>query len=271
MPDIAILSVEDVLHIHEILVADFARSNDPISPAGVRDLGLLESAVGRQLTGARGVLKYTTPTANAATLLYGICNDHAFHNGNKRTALVAMLVHLDKNSLTLMNTSQNELFDMILNVAAHSILAPKRTAPGTERRRTSSDAEVAAVDDWIRKRAAKPHRGERQVTYRELRRLLARHGFGFANNNRGNSITIYRDVEEKRLFRKPQTLRKSIGAIGYRDEGTFLSLKDLKLVRKLCRLTEDYGVDSNAFYDQEAIIDSFINRYRNALKRLSKR
>lgn len=60
---------------------------------------LLESAVARQFVGFGGELKYPSPIYNAATLTYGITSNHPFHNGNKRAALVAMLCHLDKNSL----------------------------------------------------------------------------------------------------------------------------------------------------------------------------
>jgi prophage maintenance system killer protein len=105
-PVLATLTAEDVLTIHEYLINDFAATSDPISPPGVRSVALLESAVGRQHTGTGSTLKYPDPIDNAATLLYGVCLDHPFHNGNKRTALVAMLVHLDKNHLCLFNTSQ---------------------------------------------------------------------------------------------------------------------------------------------------------------------
>ena len=91
------LTTADLTTIHERLVEDFASTRDPISPPGVRSIALLEPAVGRQHTGLGETLKYPRPIENAATLAYGICCHHAFHNGNKRTALVAMLVHLDRN------------------------------------------------------------------------------------------------------------------------------------------------------------------------------
>ena len=34
------------------------------------------------------------------------------------------------------------------------------------------------------------------------------------------------------------------------------------MVRKICQLTDDDGVASDAFYDQEAVVDAFINKYR---------
>ncbi|HEX6456274.1 MAG TPA: Fic family protein [Solirubrobacterales bacterium] len=95
------LSVDDVMFIHDRLCADFARSEDPINPPGVRSMSLLESAVSRQHSGYGDLMKYHDAVLNAATLLYGICNDHPFHNGNKRTALVAALAHFDRNHLML--------------------------------------------------------------------------------------------------------------------------------------------------------------------------
>src|SRR5437667_1950835 len=104
------LTKEDVLRIHEYLVRDFAQSDDPIAPSGVRSEALLESAIGRQHVALGDEMKYATIHENAATLLYGLCLDHPFHNGNKRTALVAMLVHLDRNKTSLFDVNQKELF-----------------------------------------------------------------------------------------------------------------------------------------------------------------
>jgi hypothetical protein len=60
------ISVEEVVKNHEVLVADFATTKDPISPAGVKDLRLLESAVSRQHTAMASTLKYPGPVENAA-------------------------------------------------------------------------------------------------------------------------------------------------------------------------------------------------------------
>src|SRR5579863_10343234 len=91
------ITSDEVLFIHNRLVEDFAASNDPISPPGIRSIALLESAVGRQHVAIGDILKYPTIHENAASLLYGLTCDHPFHNGNKRTALVSTLVHFDKN------------------------------------------------------------------------------------------------------------------------------------------------------------------------------
>src|SRR5437016_4523416 len=124
MSQLHTLSCEDVLQVHRLLVEEFERTGDRISPAGLRDTALLESAVGRQQAGWRGKLKYDSPELSAATLAYGVCNNHAFHNGNKRTALVSMLLHLERNGLQLMGTPHSEVLGMILAVAEHRLSAP---------------------------------------------------------------------------------------------------------------------------------------------------
>ena len=94
---VATLGLADVMAVHDYLILEFAGTEDPMSPPGVRDENLLASAVARQHVGYDGTLKYATPWLSAATLMFGICNNHPFYNGNKRTALVAGLTHLDRN------------------------------------------------------------------------------------------------------------------------------------------------------------------------------
>lgn len=106
------------------------------------------------------------PLENAATLCYGVCCNHGFHNGNKRAALVSLLCHLDKNGLTLKeDVDHNELYSLMLKIASHKF-APKRTTHDT------SDIEVAAIAAWLRKRTRKLKKGERVVTFRELGKFL---------------------------------------------------------------------------------------------------
>ncbi len=151
------LSYDEVLDIHNVLVDDFANSKDPIDPPGIRDDGaLLDSAVSRQYVGYENEYKYPTPVINAASLCYGVCCNHAFHNGNKRTALVVLLCHLDKNNLTLKeDIHQDELYRLMLKIASHRF-APKRKLHDT------SDLEVKEIGAWINKRTRKLKKGALQ-------------------------------------------------------------------------------------------------------------
>jgi death-on-curing protein len=269
------LTADDVCRIHDALCDDFGDADDPISPPGVKSMALLESAVGRQHVGFGAFRKYATPEENAATLAFGLCNDHPFHNGNKRTALVAMLAHLDSNKLTLINTRQEDLFEMILALATNGMVA-FQTARSRPRHsvlaRSPSDNEVAALANWLKPRLQQVRRGERRITYRELRGILRR--FNIELSVRGaNTAELIRVTERKRglLRREVTTDRTRIGRIGYHSEGEAVSMKTIKDVRRIAGLREEDGCDSESFYLGGPQFDVFINRYRVILRRLAQR
>ncbi len=174
--------------------------------------------------------------------------------------------------MTLYTTSQKELFAMIISVADHSIgLRPSRKPMKLPARRVS-DEEVAAITDWLRRRAERVRRGERPVTHGELRRLLEGHGFHLASPD-GNYIDIVR-YEEQRvglLGRRVRRVPRRIGRMSWPGEHQSVGIGEIKRVRRMCRLTEADGVDSDAFYDRAAVIDAFVNTYRTLLRRLARR
>ncbi len=270
---VEILATADVLHIYWRLVAEFAESVDPISPPGVKSEALLESAVSRQHVGLGTQLKYSTVHQSAATLMYGICCDHPFHNGNKRTALVAMLAHLDKNKRTLFKVSERDLYNLIIEVANHSfgLREEPRKKPSAQMRRAADD-EVDAIADWIYKHMYRVERGERQITFRELKRILGGFGYNLENPNKNSIDVVKREVRLKGLIRKTEVIEtKRITSIGYPRETEFVPIGTLKHIRRVCKLTEEDGIDSLAFYDEEAVIDAFINKHRTVLRRLARR
>jgi len=87
------LSVQDVLAIHE----DTIRHEGGLP--GLRDPGLLESAVlmPQQQFGGR----YLHPglAEMAAAYLFHLCRNHAFNDGNKRVAVLAALIFLKVNGV----------------------------------------------------------------------------------------------------------------------------------------------------------------------------
>jgi prophage maintenance system killer protein len=273
---IATLSCEEVERIHYALCADFAGDDDPIGYGGVRSRALLESAVGRQYAGFGPYQKYSTPVSNAATLTFGLCNDHPFHNGNKRTALVSMLAHLDKNRLTLKgDVKQTELYDLMLALASYELTLDRVPARSRRRlgpRRFNAEHQVWELTDWLAGRVAPVKRGERRITYRQLRQVLKPHGYVLVGVRSGNLIQVCREeTKRKGLLTREKTVDlKPIGRIGYRNEGEEVSIKTIKQLRRMCKLTEEDGVDTHAFYEGADIIDTFVNRYRTVLRRLAK-
>jgi death-on-curing family protein len=269
---LGMLSVEDVLLIHERLCADFAQTADPIDPPGLRSMDLLASAVTRQESGFGNQLKYHEPVVNAATLLYGICSDHPFHNGNKRTSLVATLAHLDRNRLVLNATKQRELFRLMIAVADHTIVEGRvKIGRETETvyRRGDPDEEVAAIADWLRPRVVPVTRGESPITYRELRQVLVSFGFSL-RPLRNQKIAIVRTEDVRGLFRTRQQ-EKTLMAIDWPGDGRDVSIGQIKHLRRTLNLCEEDGVTRDAFYSSGARIDNFINDYRQVLRKLASR
>lgn len=261
---ISTLNSQEVLAIHEVLAADFAAAADPISPPGVKSLNLLESAVSRQFTGLGSRLKYDTPPLNAASLTYGICSNHPFHNGNKRTSLVAMLCHLDKNDLTFHEkVSHDELYDFMLKVARHGFV-------DRSSKTDQSDAEVEQMARWIRQRTRRMQHGERIVTFRELKAILKSYAYELEDLNH-NSCDLVRYEEQSRwLGLGKRTHRTRIMRMGYPGDGQVVGRELLKEVRERCGLTERHGIDSHAFYAKARPTDYFVKTYRGTLRRLAR-
>jgi len=265
------LTTEEVLQVHEALIQDFATTRDPISPPGVKDQHLLESAVARQYAGHRDELLHPDPVGNASTLLYGLCCNHPFHNGNKRTALVSMLVHLDKNKLTLFDTNQDDLYDLMLKVANHSLgQKSEKLARYKRLQRPASDVEVAVISQWISQRVSRLSRGEKLITYRELRKILSSFGYVLENPH-DNSIEIvrYNQVKKGIFIRKMVTERTHIWTMSWPGENRQVSINEIKSVRQKCGLREEDGCDSGSFYNYGIVVDTFVNHYRRTLRRLA--
>jgi death-on-curing family protein len=139
---------DDVLRIHEQLVTLFADENDPISPAGIKNDNMLRSACERPNTGIGSYEKYPAIRQKAAALFHSLTKNHAFHNGNKRTALVALITMLYRNDYRLRDeVSDDELYDMVLSVTTD-------TFPETGKV-YGADQSVENISNWIANRTEK--------------------------------------------------------------------------------------------------------------------
>lgn len=107
------LTKEEVLELHADAIAKFG------GEYGIRDDGLLESAI----TAPENRFCYEPETdiaALAATYAYHINKNHAFIDGNKRTAAAASEVFLNLNNVQL-TASDDELIDLHLNIEANKL------------------------------------------------------------------------------------------------------------------------------------------------------
>jgi death on curing protein len=131
------ITAEEVLSIHWELVEMFRNQGDPINPPGPRDEGLLRSAAERPNTSLGTAEKYASVDAKAAALFHSLVMNHPFHNGNKRTALVALLIFFERNDRRVTCTD-DDLFAFVLAVASRDA-----GFDGT------ADETVDAMERWL--------------------------------------------------------------------------------------------------------------------------
>lgn len=103
-------TVENVLLLHQKLIDRSGGS------AGVRDLGLIESALARAEAAFGGVEAHQGIIRKAAAVGCGLTQNHGFVDGNKRIGMAAMLLILRRNGVKLAYT-QAELVTLGLEVA----------------------------------------------------------------------------------------------------------------------------------------------------------
>lgn len=104
------LSLEQVLFIHQQMLEKYGGSE------GVRDQNLLEFSIVKPRISAFGEEVYPTLFLKLAALLHAIIRNHAFVDGNKRTAFGAMHLMLLKNGYDLTSSTDQEV-QMCLDAA----------------------------------------------------------------------------------------------------------------------------------------------------------
>jgi hypothetical protein len=172
----------------------------------------------------------------------------------------------------LYDTTQDDLYKLMIRVASHTQGIRRRRKFGSKPPvHRKQDDEVAALERWLRAKAARLSRGERLITYKELRRILETFDY-YLENPMGNSIDIVRhETVTKGIFRrKTIVVSKRIGNIGWPGENREMAKKEVRRIREICHLREEDGVDSDSFYDYVLVIDSFVNKYRKVLRALAK-
>ena len=105
------LQKETILRIHERICEK--TGGDP----GIRDLGLLESALESPFQAFGGCDLYPTLAEKGARLGYSLISNHAFVDGNKRIGILALILFLHINGAPL-SLSDEDIITAALGVAA---------------------------------------------------------------------------------------------------------------------------------------------------------
>jgi death-on-curing protein len=106
-----VISLTEVIKIHEILIEKFGGAN------GVRDQALLESAIHRPFQTFDSELLYPSVVDQAAALAESLIANHPFQDGNKRTGYTMMRLHLMMHDLDI-EASEDEKYDFVIKIAS---------------------------------------------------------------------------------------------------------------------------------------------------------
>lgn len=123
------ISLDEVLYIHRRLIDEFGGSD------GVRDEGVLLSAIARPFSGFGDTEFYPTPIEKGAAIAESIVKNHPFVDGNKRTGYALMEFILRENDFFL-TADSNERYDFVIQIATGEI-------------------EFEAIVEWIGKHTAR--------------------------------------------------------------------------------------------------------------------
>lgn len=103
------LSVKDVLLLHNMAIDAAGGSH------GLRDLGLLESAVARPQASFGGEDLYPEMFPKVGALVHGLLRNHPFVDGNKRTSMFSAMTFLELNGYKF-EAQQKEVVNFALKV-----------------------------------------------------------------------------------------------------------------------------------------------------------
>lgn len=264
----ATIGVFDILRAHYLIVDYFIKEGYGIGGMGPRDMTLLCSTAGRQIPSFQGANKWHEDLEICATLFWGLIKNHVFHDGNKRTALLTLLLHLWRIGRTPAdNVKQKDLETLALRVAMNSLGEYKEFAQFTKR----EDPEVRFISSFLRKNTRKVDKKEYLITYNELSTILQNFGYELDNPSKQH-IDVLKVGIEKVLTLRGFVTRKTtrrVGVIAFPGWTRQVPKSEINKVRNMTKLTVENGHDSEVFFHGASPLGALIDQYKGPLERLA--
>lgn len=238
------LTCENVLDAHYLICNHFLKLGEGLGGVGPKDFGLLSSAVSRQVASAFGSYIHTDFWDIAASLIFGLINDHPFHDANKRTAFLSSVFFMLENGF-VPRVGIQEVEDFTVEIADFNSrngrhMRIDEIAPRFKTLFRQTDNRISYI-----------------VTFNELQGLLNEHGCSLGNPN-GNYINVYRGEAR-------------VAQIGFPGWTKQVSRNAIATVRKSTGLTAENGYDAQVFFKGEDPLRVLIGQYEEPLKRLAYR
>lgn len=105
------ISLKEALAIHQMALDRFGGAS------GIRDIGLLESALQRPWSTFEGKELYPTTEGKGAALIESLVKNHPFFDGNKRTGYILMRLLLLKSGLDIL-ASEDDKYEFVIAIAS---------------------------------------------------------------------------------------------------------------------------------------------------------
>ena len=180
-----LIGVKDVLQAHYILADYFTDESANAEPesmlVGLRSGSLLESALCRQTASYGNKKKYTDPIDICSTLFFGLVKDHAFHDGNKRTALLVLLSQLNNYGFYPKNVFK-EFEHLVMAVASNSLST--KYEDSWKKFRKQDDPEIKCISFILRKLTERKDRTyHMNINMKEFCDALKSHGINYSIDN----------------------------------------------------------------------------------------
>lgn len=238
------LTCEDVIDAHYLICDHFLKLGEGIAGFGPKDFGLLSSAVSRQLASAGGSFVYNDFWDIAASLIFGLVNDHPFHDGNKRTAFLSSVFFMMEHGY-LPAVDITEVEDFMVEIAEYKAkngvhMEINRISPQFKTMFRKQDNRMSYI-----------------VTFNELQSLLRKHQCSIGDPD-GNYINVYRGDDR-------------VAQIGFPGWSREVSRNAISTVRKATGLLPENGVDAQVFFKGADPLSVLIGEYEEPLKRLAYR
>lgn len=271
---IVTLTTDEIIELHTILCDNYKLlpEMEPVSPRGIKNSDMLESAVSRQLVGSGTYYKYSDIFSNCATLVFGIVKNHAFHNGNKRMGFLALIKHLYNNGYVISpNISHKEIYELLRNLANsslddHAAVYNKHYYKLYKRSEWTDDIQLRYLTNWLRASSEYKNRKIKQkaIPLNDLEQILKAKYLTTSFSGKYLTVTkkvgLLQEIIGKRSFKKDYIIKNAKG----------VSLSLIEQIRRDFGISFLDGVDNSTFYNDEDLINNEIISYKKIIYKLAK-
>jgi death-on-curing protein len=263
------VGLHDVLKAH-FLILDFFSSEstgEGVGGVGPKSLDLLQSAVYRQFISFDGKDKWKTPFEKAATLLFGIIKNHPFHDANKRTGFLSVLLFMHQIG-RIPRIKQREFEDFVVEIADDKLKTRPRFI---ELNKKCEDPEVQLIADFLKRNTRDIDNIAYTVTFHEMNQILKRYGFELTNPS-GNFIDVVK-MEETEIdpvgTHNRSRFETKLAQVGFPGWKKQVTKGAVRTIRESTQLTPNNGIDSKSFFHGADPVNVLIDTYAEPLRRLA--